>query len=107
MLLKGQASEMGYPHLSALSISGGIGARVRCVCLWPEGFWIPSLALLITGTERKWLHPQTLVSIYCVLDTVLGALKNMMEVLQPELGRQADCGGAEDPTGVCAGPREW
>lgn len=26
-------------------------------------------------------------------------MASVLEVLRPELGRQADCGGAEDPTG--------
>lgn len=29
VLLKGHASEMGYPHLGALLIPGGYGARVK------------------------------------------------------------------------------
>ena len=74
----------GYPHLGALLIPGGCETRVSWEglsgYLWLARFWIPSLALLVTGAERNWLYPKIFVSVYCMLGPLLGASGNMKKI---------------------------
>ena len=64
--------KLASPVSPGISLTpGGCETRVSWEglsgCLWPAGFQFPSLALLVTGAERKCLKPKIFVRVYCVL----------------------------------------